>query len=350
MSYSRRQVGFVRASAALAFLLLAAQRGAFAQPQEFEDATEERASTRSQRVVRATLPVAVGWFNGQPCLYISTDASDPDVATAFNANFAPSLVNAAAPAAIYAVTNFAQGNIVPSAPLPAGSGNTSQSYSPLWQVNTVTWNQGVTPQLLRSEQDVLAAQRAGNVTLNKTNIIVNCSIVWTPEGGALPGTLVSLLAGAKAGSTVAMATMPVPVGWFNGKHGLVTPPEASDAAAGGPQANLSTFLGRSANTGSVVTLYTVTNFKQGNIIPSAPIPTGPKSTNRGYSPLWQVSTVTWKTGITPYLLKSNDDVQAALADGKITVSKTNIVVNCPVVYSPLGGLLPGVSLSYSSEN
>src|SRR5262249_4015495 len=157
-----------------------------------------------------------------------------------------------------------------------------------------------------------------------------CSIVWTPQGGALPGTIVSLMAGAKVGTTSAMATMPVTTGWFNGQRVLYLSPDASDAAAGGSPANLSTLLGRSSNTGAAVTLFTVTNFKQGNVIPSVPMPSGPKSTTPNYSPLWQVSTVTWKSGVTPYVLKSSDDVQAALADSKVTISKTNIVVNCPV--------------------
>src|SRR5216684_460126 len=86
-------------------------------------------------------------------------------------------------------------------------------------------------------------------------------------------------------------------------HVLYLSQGASDAAAGGSQANLNTLLGRSANSNAVVPIYTVTNFKQGNVIPSAPLPTGAKSSaNSGYSPLWQVNTVTWKSSVTPYLL------------------------------------------------
>ena len=350
MIFSTRNLTLKNVSAALVVLLLAGERQALAQSQELEALNNERAASHSQRVVRATLPVAVGWFNGQPCLYISTDASDPDVATAFGANYAPALANALSPVAIYAVTNFAQGNIVPSAPAPAGSGNANLGYSPLWEVNTVTWNTGATPQLLRSEQDVLTMQMAGSLTVNKTKIIVNCSIVWTPQGGALPGSLMSMMSGTKAGTTVAMASMPVTMGWFNGQHVLYLSPEASDAAAGGRDANLSTLLGRSANGNAVAQLYTVTNFKQGNVIPSAPLPTGPNSSaNSGYTPLWQVNTVTWKSGVTPFVLKSNADVQAALAAGQVTVAKTNIVVNCPVIYTPLGGLLQGVNVT-TGEN
>jgi len=350
MIFPERHTRLLKACRALACLLVATGYHAFAQLPELDAIREERAAAFGKRVFRATLPVAVGWFNGEPCLYISTDASEPDVAAAFQANYAPALATATSPVPIYAVTNFAQGNIVPSAPTPAGPGNTSQGYSPLWQVNMVTWNDGVTPQLLRSERDVLAMQMAGNVTVTKTNIIVNCSIVWTQQGGALPGAVMSLMSGAKAGTTVATATLSLVVGWFNGEHVLYLSPEASNAAAAGPSGNFSLLLGRSANSNAVVPIYTVTNFKQGNVIPSAPLPTGPTSSaSSGYSPLWQVNMVTWKPGMTPSVLKSSDDVQAAMAAGKVTITRTNIVVNCPVIYTPLGGLLPGVTVA-TGEN
>lgn len=126
--------------------------------------------------------------------------------------------------------------------------------------------------------------------------------------------------------------MPVVVGWFNGQHVLYLSPEASDPATGGSQANVSSLLGRSANSNAVVPIFALTNFKQGKIIPSAPLPTGPTSTSMDYSPLWQVFTVTWKFGMTPELLRSSDDVQAAVAAGKVTMTKTNIVVNCQVSF------------------
>ncbi len=35
---------------------------------------------------------------------------------------------------------------------------------------------------------------------------------------------------------------------------------------------------------------------------------------------------------------------AAAASGNVTLGKTSIVVNCPVIYSPLGGTLAGVTI------
>ena len=145
------------------------------------------------RYTRVEMPLVPGWFNGKPALYVSTDASDAGVALAMGANYVPALANAltANPPAvddIYAVTNFKQSNILPSAPSPTGPKNTSQAYTPLWQVSTVTWIAGATPKVLKSEAEVRAAETARLVIVSKTNIVVNCPIVFTPDGGRLPGT------------------------------------------------------------------------------------------------------------------------------------------------------------------
>jgi hypothetical protein len=40
------------------------------------------------------------------------------------------------------------------------------------------------------------------------------------------------------------------------------------------------------------------------------------------------------------VLKSEEEVLSAQSQGLVTIVKTNIVVNCPVIYTPAGGLLP----------
>jgi len=146
-------------------------------------------SRDNKMVATVQLPLVQCWYNGQVAYYIQTEASDQSVAESQGVNFVPRLVNtidAGAVDDIFVVTNFTQGNVIPSAPIPAGPGNMDPEYSPLWQVSTVTWNQGTTPHLLRSEQEVLAAETAGQVTIMQTNIVVNCPVIFTPEGGLLP--------------------------------------------------------------------------------------------------------------------------------------------------------------------
>ena len=52
-----------------------------------------------------------------------------------------------------------------------------KGYTPLWDINKVTWRDGVTPRTLKSLADIQAAQAAGEVTVTSANMIVNCPVV-----------------------------------------------------------------------------------------------------------------------------------------------------------------------------
>ena len=135
------------------------------------------------------LPLVQCWYKGKVAYYIQTEASDQTLAQQQDVNYVPKLSNAISAGAvddIYHVTNFTQGNVIPSAPIPAGPSNSDPNYTPLWQLSTVTWNDGTTPYLLTSEEAILDAQNRGLVTLVKTNIVINCPVVYTPFGGLLP--------------------------------------------------------------------------------------------------------------------------------------------------------------------
>jgi hypothetical protein len=182
----------IRSIIKMTFVAAAVGTGIFAVAQATNTVVAAPAATQGPQVV---LPLTVGWFDGVPALYISTEASDAALAAKMGANFVPALANAinTNPTAIddiYAVTNFTQGNVIPSAPMPAGPKNTSPQYSPLWQISMVTWNPGIKPHLLRSEQEILAARDAGQVAIVKTNIIVNCPVIYTRFGGLLPGATI----------------------------------------------------------------------------------------------------------------------------------------------------------------
>ena len=147
-------------------------------------------STASKGTV--TFPIVFCWYKGLPALYIQTDASDPAIAEQQHVNLVPRLRNAihapngGAVDDIYVITNFKQGNVIPSAPIPAGPQNADPSYTPLWQVSQVTWKEGAERRILKSEEEVLDAKEDGDVTIVKTNIVLNCPVIYTPQGGKLP--------------------------------------------------------------------------------------------------------------------------------------------------------------------
>lgn len=153
------------------------------------------------------LPLISGWYEGKPVRYVTTDVSDRKAAAEMNANYVPRLANAIAaqPTApgqksaverIYSFANFHQGGVLPSLPMPTGSGNADPNYSPLWQVHKVSWQAGKTPRVLKSEEEILAAEEAGEVKIEKTGIVVNCPVVMS-EYGSLPQIRVRLGGGAQ---------------------------------------------------------------------------------------------------------------------------------------------------------
>ena len=52
---------------------------------------------------------------------------------------------------------------------------------------------------------------------------------------------------------------------------------------------------------------------------------------RSYTPLWAVRMVTWRSGMTPRVLRSAAAVTAAQRSGQVTIANAPIAVNCPVL-------------------
>jgi hypothetical protein len=167
---------------------------------------------------RVSLPLQIGFFAGQPVLYITPEVGGNlptdspllpiahQLAANFHANFIPqnfaTLPGSPAVDDIYSfpifntqgtvVVGFRQGNVLASRPKPAGPNNTDTNYSPLWQVSVVTFNSGVQPRPLTSVAAIKEAAADHDVTITKTPIIVVCSVIFTPSGGLLPGAGVTL--------------------------------------------------------------------------------------------------------------------------------------------------------------
>jgi hypothetical protein len=52
-----------------------------------------------------------------------------------------------------------------------------KGYTPLWDVNLVTWKDGATPRKLTSAAAVRKALRAGEVTVKAAGVVVNCPVI-----------------------------------------------------------------------------------------------------------------------------------------------------------------------------
>jgi hypothetical protein len=75
-------------------------------------------------------------------------------------------------APIWSVTNGVedQYNIIDVVPGQKG-------YTPLWDVNLVTWKNGATPRKLTSAAAVRKALSAGEVTIKDAGVVVNCPLI-----------------------------------------------------------------------------------------------------------------------------------------------------------------------------
>jgi hypothetical protein len=145
----------------------------------------------------ATFPLSFCWYKGEIVYYIRIDTSDQATAQQQGLNRALTLENvlSSQPRSyddIYTFTNFTQFNVIPSVPTPVGYQNTDPNYSPLWQLSNVSWNSGSKPRTLKSEEEILQAKSNGEVTVTKTNIVINCPVIFTPQGGKLPNVKITL--------------------------------------------------------------------------------------------------------------------------------------------------------------
>lgn len=140
------------------------------------------------------LPLSKAWVDGLVVEYVTTDISDAAMARMMGANHVPRLRDALGgngrPSLVERVYKFPAGeqiSIFQSAPAPAGPDNKDASYSPLWRVAEVRWLQGKSPRELKSEEQLLVAKDKGEVSIDDTNIVVNCPVTRGTSGRSLPG-------------------------------------------------------------------------------------------------------------------------------------------------------------------
>src|SRR5438093_8965803 len=225
------------------------------------------AQTRQLAQTANKQPVVLGFYEGKTVRYY---------------NFGPIKLkpgNKLAP--IWTFTNGAAGqhNIIDTVPGEKG-------YTPLWQVSKVTWAAGKTPRVLRSADAVRKAAAAGEVTIARTSTVVNCPVLGFGQ---------KKVAGFSGGHVIHYYDLgPVKV------------------AAGN----------------AVLPLYTVTNGLAGQYnVTRDTIAVG----QTAYPPLWSITKVTWKSGARRHLLTSYAAIKKAAASGQVTLKKTPLVVNCPLV-------------------
>ena len=132
----------------------------------------------------ARRPAFHGFYDDRKVTFLSTDVSDKKQAVQFRINFAPKLRNASdrVMSEMYIfMGRTAAGQLPVFASAPGEA-----AYSPLWHETDVRWKAGMTPTLVKSNDDVEKLVKSGQLIEKETSIILNCPII-KPTRSSLSG-------------------------------------------------------------------------------------------------------------------------------------------------------------------
>jgi len=298
-----------------------------------------------------TIPLTKGYVKGSEVFYISTEASDKELAahlteiTGFRVAYAPALklTPADSLAQIYAFENGIEG-IGPLGfqPNVADSQPGDINYSPLWAVNIVKWNDGSTPRELKSQTDILSAQKNDELSVTQSGFVVNCPFVqWdggslqvrenkslddeTPYGGGqvldidLEKMLVTFVAHrgfGPDGSTIYYIATDASVKDVADMLGVV----------------FAERTGATLLSGASSDLYVFTNGIKGSGPMGFQASIG--STNVGdefYSPMWRIQAATWSEPDSADFVTMTSQITSAASKDALSAEVAGVIVNCPFV-------------------
>lgn len=141
--------------------------------------------------------------------------------------------------------------------------------------------------------------------------------------------------------------LPLSRAWFEGSVVEYVTTDISDAAMAQMMGanyvpRLKGAIGSQPGQSLVERVYKFVNGEQISIFQSAPQPTGADNKDRAYSPLWRVAEVKWLVAPGNRTLKSEEELLAAKERGLVSITDTDIVVNCPITRGTDKNSLKGV--------
>ena len=301
------------------------------------------------------IPLTRGLYDGKDIFYITTEASDSDIAsmvskfTNFPVTFAPALAKApdSSLAQIYIFKNGVKGtgvlgfqpNVVDSIP-------TDSKYSPLWKVNFVEWKDQSTATILGSDDDIADAVKQGKVTITTSKVVVNCPIIqWggNKDGTIPPGHMqirddktLTDTTPYGGGQVLNIDTQKMQVTFVAhrgfGPDGSTIYYIVTDTVMSDPAKMMGVILANKTQA-TFATSSSSDLFQFGNGIKG----TGPMGFQAGigstkpgdqfYSPIWRISMINWNDPSSAIVLKNTRDITTHSDQTK--TMPMNMVVNCP---------------------
>ena len=149
-----------------------------------------------------------------------------------------------------------------------------------------------------------------------------------PSGSSGAGSSGGMHSGGMMGSMGPMSklSMPAWTGYYDGhKVMYISTDTSSKMEAARDHINYSAALAKSVSNASLI--YLVTN----GMYASHGAVFGSEPGESDYTPLWQEVAVTWKNPSKAVALGSDNQINSLVKSGKLTISMTGTVLNCPII-------------------
>ena len=318
---------------------------------------EVPSSLLSRTNVPATIPMHMGFYNGESLFYIVTDSSEKEYSKKISekqewtVEFSPPLskIPETALQKIYVFTNGVQGDGFYGFQGEVFSSTPSQEsqYNALNSVTEVTWKKGQNMILLESVDDIIKAHEGGRIEFDETGIVLNTpQIIW-PDGqmkirddkeitDELPYDGGQITEINKEEMTV---TFVAHRGW--GPDGRTIYYIVTDATPSAT-AEMMGVVYSPTSSNLITSEASVDLFQfQNGIKGSGPLGFQPSIASaapgdENYSPMWRIYTVEWNDQESSKILESKSDIDSFKKDKKIMISiarpmNSEHIVNCPFI-------------------
>ncbi|MGH2545607.1 MAG: DUF7482 domain-containing protein [Actinomycetota bacterium] len=277
-----------------------------------------------------------GVFEGEDLYFIRTDTSDQAFAQMEGLVWAPKIAGLAATDLIgdaYLVEG------APDQPAVLSSAPGRPDFTPAWRINRVTWKGSPTD--LASMAEVQDAESAGDLTVERTEIVLNGAVVrWGSEEMPVDGDRVEYLGGGQLLEPVDTAGMRVTFKLhecFPGVRYIVCDTSLEPMAEGMHVVHSPRLADSPSATATGRTNVFMNGFEGPGPMGFQPSVFDSEAGDAEWSPFWDHMTYAWADGVEPRVLTTEEEVHAVRDAGDLEEfpgtpdTKGEVfTVNCPV--------------------
>ncbi|MGH9877439.1 MAG: DUF7482 domain-containing protein [Nitrososphaerales archaeon] len=308
--------------------------------------------------VAVDISMMKGYHDGEEVFFIATESSDKTHADLLTKKNGWKVVEApvlskspvTALSKVYMFTNggAGEGSMGQQPDVFDNTPTQTNDYSPLRKITHVTWSDAGKAKDLKSVDEIMTAQTAGDVTLQETNIVMNYPMIQWPDGqmplrkGPVTDDMEYMGGGqvTKIDTDAMKVTFIAHRGW--GPDGKSVYYIVTDATPEDP-AKMMGVVYAPKTENLALSPAAVDLFQFGNgILGSGPMgfQAGIGGANPGdpnYSPMWRISFINWKNPGEARILETVDDINKVRSSDKIGIEAAmggKHVVNCPFIELP----------------